>query len=116
VITDVFCKIIKGELKADFVYKDDDFMVIKDINPKAPVHLLIVPMEHYDSFEDFKNKDAALLGRGLLLAHKMAHQSGVAKKGYRIIINEGEYGGKLVPHFHIHLLGGKRLGPKIVQE
>ncbi|MEK7537158.1 MAG: histidine triad nucleotide-binding protein [Patescibacteria group bacterium] len=114
-ISDVFCKIIKGELPAEIIYKDDDFLVIKDINPQAPVHLLIIPKKHYDSLEDFMESDSALLGRSLIIAHKVAHQTSIADKGYRIIINEGEYGGKLVPHFHIHLLGGKRLGPKLVK-
>lgn len=116
-ISDVFCKIIKGELKADVVYKDDDFWVVRDINPKAPIHLLIIPVKHVDSLEEFlEGKDSAVLGRALVVAHKVAHQAGIAEKGYRLIMNEGEYGGKLVPHLHIHLLGGKKLGPKIVSE
>ena len=115
-ITDVFCKILKGELNADVVYKDDEFWVIKDINPQAPVHLLTIPVQHFTSLEDFEHGDHdGLLGRALKVAHKVAHQAGIAEKGYRLIINEGEYGGKLVPHLHIHLLGGKRLGPKIVR-
>lgn len=115
-IDDIFCKIIKKELKANVVYKDEDFIVIKDINPKAPVHLLIIPITHTDSLEEFlEGKDSAVLGRALVVAHKVAHQVGIAEKGYRLIMNEGEYGGKLVPHLHIHLLGGKKLGPKIVQ-
>ncbi|MBI2674651.1 MAG: HIT domain-containing protein [Candidatus Yanofskybacteria bacterium] len=121
-IQDVFCKIINGELKADVVYKDDDFWVIKDISPQAPVHLLVVPVRHFTSLEDFVHGEhdglpapAGLFGKGLVVAHKVAHQVGIAEKGYRLIINEGEHGGKLVPHLHIHLLGGKRLGPKIVK-
>lgn len=115
-LDDVFCKIIKGEIKADVVYKDEDFWVIKDINPQAPVHLLIVPAKHFTSLEDFaEGNNDGLLGRGLLVAHKVAHQVGIAEKGYRLIINEGEDGGKLVPHLHMHLLGGKKLGPKIVR-
>lgn len=114
-ISDVFCKIIKGELTAETIYQDSDFLVIKDINPQAPVHLLIIPKKHYNSLEDFMENDSALLGRSLIVAHKVAHQTGIVDKGYRIILNEGEYGGKLVPHLHIHLLGGKRLGPKIVK-
>jgi len=113
-ITDVFCKILNGELKADVVYKDDDFWVIKDINPQAPVHLLIVPIRHFLNIEDF-HKDEELLGKALIVADKVAHKQGL-KNGYRLIINEGDHGGKLVPHFHIHLLGGKRLGPKLVKE
>ncbi|OHB17660.1 MAG: histidine triad nucleotide-binding protein [Parcubacteria group bacterium RIFCSPLOWO2_01_FULL_40_65] len=115
-ISDVFCKIIKGELKSDAVYKDDDFLVIKDINPQAPVHLLIIPVKHHFSLEDFMEEgNLELLGKALIIAHKVAHQVGIAEKGYRLIMNEGEYGGKLVPHLHFHLLGGKRLGPKIVK-
>ena len=115
-ISDVFCKIIKGELPSDPVYKDDDFWVIRDINPQAPVHLLIVPVKHFLSLEDFlEGGDTELLGRALVVAHKVAHQTNIADKGYRLILNEGEYGGKLVPHLHIHLLGGKRLGPKLVK-
>lgn len=115
-ISDVFCKIIKGDLPAEVIYKDDDFLVIKDINPQAPVHLLIIPIKHYTSLEDFmEEKDLALLGKALIVAHKVSHQTGIAEKGYRLIMNEGEYGGKLVPHLHIHLLGGKRLGPKLIK-
>ena len=90
-------------------------MVIKDINPQAPVHLLVIPVKHFEKIDDIKSKDASLLGKGLLIADKVAHDSGLGDKGYRLIINEGEDGGKLVPHLHIHLLGGKKLGPKIVR-
>lgn len=115
-IDDVFCKIIAGEIKADVVHKDTDFWAIKDINPQAPIHLLIIPTKHFTSLEDFMGEDNnGLLGQALLVAHKIAHQVGIAEKGYRLILNEGEYGGKLVPHLHIHLLGGKKLGPKIVK-
>lgn len=115
-LDDVFCKILKGEIKADIVYKDNDFWAIKDINPQAPAHLLIIPVKHFTSLDDFlEGKDDALLGKALVVAHKVAHQIGIAEKGYRLIMNEGEYGGKLVPHLHIHLLGGKKLGPKIVR-
>src|SRR3990167_6634523 len=111
-ISDVFCKIIKGELPTDIVYKDDDFLVIKDINPQAPVHLLIIPVRHFASLEDFmEGGEVELLGKALLVAHKVAHQTGITDKGYRLILNEGEYGEKLVPHLHLHLLSGKRLGP-----
>lgn len=101
-------------MKADVVYKDKDFLVIKDINPQAPVHLLIIPAEHFLKIEDFTD-GAELLGKAFLLADRIAHKQGLGEKGYRLIVNEGEHGGKLVPHFHIHLLGGKRLGPKIVR-
>ena len=122
-IDDVFCKIVAGEIKSDFIYRDDEFIVIKDINPQAPIHLLIIPVKHFTSLDDFVEGDhdglpagkAGLLGRALVVANKIAHQIGIAEKGYRLILNEGEDGGKLVPHLHIHLLGGKKLGSKIVK-
>lgn len=114
-ISDIFCKIINGELSADVVWQDDDFLVIKDIHPQAPVHLLIIPKKHFEALHDFTEGDAPLLGKALLVAELVAKQAGVHGKGYRLIINEGEHGGKLVPHLHIHLLGGKPLGPKIAQ-
>ncbi|MEK7124945.1 MAG: histidine triad nucleotide-binding protein [Patescibacteria group bacterium] len=114
-ISDIFCKIIKGELKSDPVFEDKDFLVIKDIKPAAPVHLLVVPKKHFDGLAEFKTKDAALLGRALLTAERIAKEQGLGR-GYRLVLNEGEHGGKLVPHLHIHILGGKRLGPKIVQD
>lgn len=114
-IDDVFCKIIKGELKGDFVYRDDDVVVLKDIHPQAPIHLLIMPMKHFNGIEDFTEHDGHLLEKMLHVAHRVAKEQGM-EKGYRLIINEGEHGGKLVPHLHIHLLGGKRLGPRIVAD
>jgi histidine triad (HIT) family protein len=114
-ISDVFCKIIQGELKGDIVYRDDDVIVLKDIHPQAPVHLLIMPVAHYDGIKDFTGHDGHLLGIMLGTADRIAREQGL-DKGYRLIINEGEHGGKLVPHLHMHLLGGKKLGPKIVSD
>lgn len=114
-ITDVFCKIINGELKTDRVYEDNDFIVIKDINPQAPIHLLLIPIKHYFDIHAVIKEDPALFGKAMAVADKVAHDAGLSDKGYRLIINEGEHGGKLVPHLHIHILGGKKLGPKIVK-
>ena len=113
-IDDIFCKIINGELKADIVWQDDDFLVIKDIHPQAPVHLLIIPKKHIFGLANLTDADALLLGKALIVAEKVAVQLGL-EKGYRLILNEGTHGGKLVPHLHIHLLGGKNLGAKIVE-
>jgi len=113
-ISDVFCKIIKKELPADIVYEDDDFLAIKDIRPKAPVHVLIMPKKHFDKIHAATHEDLDLLGKMMLFAGKVAKMTGLDENGYRLIINQGEYGGQLVPHLHLHLLGGKRLGPKII--
>ena len=112
-IDDVFCKILDGTKHEDFVYRDEDIAVIKDIHPQAPVHLLIIPVKHYDGLEDFTKTDGDMCGKMLKVAHRVAKEQGL-ERGYRLIINEGEDGGKLVPHLHMHLLGGKKLGPKIV--
>lgn len=114
-IDDVFCKIIKGELSGETVYRDDEVIVLKDIHPQAPVHLLIMPVAHYAGITDFADHDGHVLGKMMRIADRMAHQSGL-DHGYRLIINEGEHGGKMVPHLHMHFLGGKKLGPKLVKE
>jgi len=111
-ITDVFCRIIKSELPSDKVYEDDGFLAIKDIHPQAPVHVIIFPKKHVFGMHDATSE---MLGKAMVLADKVAQKVGIADKGYRLILNEGEHGGKLVPHFHIHLLGGKFLGSKIVK-
>ncbi len=112
---DIFCKIIKGEIGADFVYRDDKVVVFRDINPKAPVHLLVVPVQHFTGIADFTEQDGHLLGAMVRVAHEVAAKEGL-RQGYRLIINEGAHSGKVVEHLHIHLLGGRDLGPKMVQE
>jgi histidine triad (HIT) family protein len=112
---DVFCKILAGEIPIEFVYRDDDVAVFADINPKAPVHLLIVPVKHFTGIADVTEHDGAVLGHMLRVAHRVAQEKGL-DQGYRLIINEGAHGGKVVPHVHMHLLGGKDLGPKIVAQ
>jgi len=112
-ITDIFCKIIKGELSQEgIIYQDDDFVVKKDIQPQAPIHVIIFPKKHVFGMHDATPE---LLGKMMVVADKVAQQLGIIEKGYRLILNEGEHGGKLVPHLHIHLLGGKPLGAKIIK-
>lgn len=115
-IDDVFCKIISGEIKDSVVMEGEDWIAINDIHPATPVHVLIVPKRHITSLVEIKNSDEQLLGRLILAANKVAEKFGLFEKGYRLIVNCGEHGGQLVPHLHIHLLGGKRLGAKIVQD
>ena len=111
---DIFCEIVKGEIRSKPVYKDREFIVLNDINPQAPVHLLIVSRKHFTDLDGFKGVHAGMLGRGLLIAEKISKKVGL-KNGYRIIINRGPDSERGVPHFHIHVLGGKKLGAKIVK-
>lgn len=111
---DIFCKIINKELPAEIVMEEEEWLAIKDIHPKAPVHILIMPKKHWGGLGDAQEGDADLLGRLLIAVHKVAEKMGLAEKGYRVIINNGVEGGQLVPHLHIHLLGGKILGPKMI--
>ena len=114
-ITDVFCKIINKELPADIIMEAVDWLAINDIHPQAPVHILILPKKHIGDVSDAKPAEAELIGRLVLAANQVARKIGL-EKGFRLIINQGEHGGQLVPHLHIHLLGGRRLGPKIVHD
>lgn len=112
-ISDVFCKIINKELPAEVIYENDNWLVIKDIHPQAPVHLLIISKKHFVGVSSATDEEKALIGEMIIGANKIAADAGL-ERGFRLIINNGEHAGQLVPHFHIHLLGGKRLGPKIV--
>lgn len=108
--TCIFCKIIAGELPADFAYKDDRVVAFKDINPQAPVHLLVIPVRHIASIADAHDDDTELLGHMLQVARKLAEEHGISESGYRIITNCGAEGGQVVFHLHFHLVGGRSLG------
>jgi len=112
---DIFCKIIKKELPAKFIYEDDDFVVFEDIRPQAPIHVLIVPKKQFDKIHNSTHENLDILGKMLLVAGRVAKQLGIDKSGYRLILNQGADGGQIVPHLHMHLFGGKKLGTKIVR-
>ena len=101
----IFCKIAKGEITAAKVYEDDEVFAFKDINPKAPVHFLIIPKKHLASLAHADAGDAALLGKMLALAPRLAREQG-AENGFRVVINTGRDGGQEVAHLHMHILGG----------
>ncbi|HXK35944.1 MAG: putative HIT family protein [Parcubacteria group bacterium GW2011_GWB1_48_6] len=105
---DIFCRIIKGEIKSEIVAEAEDWLAIKDIQPQAPVHILIIPKQHLE-LNQVAGEQTELLGKLLLAAKQVAAQLGIAETGYRLVINQGKDGGQLVPHLHIHLLGGKTL-------
>lgn len=104
----IFCKIIKGESPADFVYKNEDFVVFHDIRPSAPVHVLLVPVEHIESANELKERHTSLLGKMILKAKEIAKTLGIAESGYKVFLNVGRGGGQIVFHLHMHLMGGWR--------
>ncbi|MCG6886749.1 MAG: histidine triad nucleotide-binding protein [Proteobacteria bacterium] len=104
----LFCKIVAGEIPADTVYEDDKVIVFRDINPKAEVHLLVIPREHIPSLNELSEDQDALLGNMLHLLPQLAKAQGL-NDGFRTIINTGKGGGQLIFHLHMHLLGGKNL-------
>jgi len=101
----LFCKIIKGEIPTEFVYQDKDVVAFRDINPKAPVHILIVPKKHIAKLQDISDNDKEVLGQLLLAAKKIASQEKI-EQGFKIVINCGQKGGQEIFHLHVHLLGG----------
>ncbi len=105
----IFCKIGSHEIQAMVVYEDPDILAFRDINPQAPVHVLIIPKRHYTSANDFGPDDKDLLGRLTLAAKQIAKQEKLADRGYRMVLNCGEDGGQSVAHVHLHLLGGRAL-------
>ena len=105
----IFSRIIDGEIPGTFVYQDDDLVAIRDINPAAPVHVLVIPRKPIPSIADLEEGDVELAGRLLLAVKKIAAQEGLAERGYRVVINAGAEGGQTVPHLHIHVLGGRQL-------
>jgi histidine triad (HIT) family protein len=105
----LFCKIINKEIPAEIIYEDEDLIVFNDINPKAKIHILIVPKKHITSIAEMAEEDQNLVGKCLFRARLIAESKDINNSGYKIIINTGEDGGQIVPHLHIHLLGGEKL-------
>lgn len=105
----LFCKMVSGEMKSDIVYQNDKVLAFRDINPQAPVHILIVPKRHVTTLNDLQEEDAELAGALLLAAARIAKDLGVADAGYRTLINTNREGGQVVFHVHMHLLAGRRM-------
>lgn len=106
----LFCKIVNKEIPAEIVYEDDSVLAIKDINPAAPVHLLLIPKVHIPSLNEAENSDIEILGHIQLLASRLAHDFNISEQGYRLVNNCGIWGGQAIFHLHYHLLGGKQMG------
>ncbi|MGD0795602.1 MAG: histidine triad nucleotide-binding protein [Dehalococcoidales bacterium] len=105
----IFCRIIRGEIPSKIVYEDEDVLVFPDINPITPVHLLIVTRKHIPSLAAMTDTETPLIGKMVKAANKLAREHGIAENGYRLTINSGPDAGQIVPHLHMHFMGGRNL-------
>jgi histidine triad (HIT) family protein len=105
----LFCRIVEGAIPADIVFQDDQALAFRDINPQAPVHILIIPKRHVPSLHDSVQEDRDLLARLLFLCKEIAQRHGLAESGYRVVTNIGRDAGQTVSHMHLHVLGGRHL-------
>jgi histidine triad (HIT) family protein len=105
----LFCNIAQGNIPAAVLYEDDDIMALRDINPQAPTHALIIPKRHIATINDTLDKDAELLGTMVLCAKTIAQNQGMSESGYRLVFNVNSGGGQEVYHIHLHVLGGRQM-------
>ena len=106
----IFCQIASGDLPSEILYQDEEVIAIRDINPQAPSHVLIMPKAHIPSIADVTEEQTAILARLVSAANLLAKREGIAEKGYRLVTNCGPDAGQAVSHLHFHLLGGRQLG------
>ena len=112
----IFSKIIRKEIPADIVYQDEVATAFRDVNPQAPTHILIVPNKIIPTVNDATAGDEATLGHLFVVAAKIAEQEGIAENGYRLIVNCNKHGGQEVFHLHVHLMGGRPMGPMVLRK
>jgi histidine triad (HIT) family protein len=105
----LFCKIVNNEIPAELIFEDDRIVAFNDINPQAPIHVLIIPKEHFASLNDIPEEKKDILGHILLRARQIAQNLGIQENGYRIVLNTARDSGQEVFHIHFHLLGGRRM-------
>ena len=110
----LFCKIIKGEIPSNKVYEDEEILAFKEINPVAPIHILVIPKKHIGSLAHMEKEDEIIVGKIYGVINKIAEEQGFKENGYRVIVNCGKDAGQEVMHLHFHLLAGKKFGEKIV--
>jgi len=111
----IFCKIIKGEVPSDKVYEDENIIAFKDIQPAAPIHVLVIPKKHIANLLEVKEEDNYLISQIYKVINKIAKDLNIEESGFRVIVNCGKDAGQEVMHIHFHLLAGKKLGGKIVE-
>jgi len=107
---DLFLKIINREIPADIVYETEEILAFRDINPQAPVHILVIPKEHIRTMNDMDSGHVEMAGKLFLVAAELASKEGIAEEGYRVVMNCNRAGGQAVYHIHLHLLGGRQMG------
>jgi histidine triad (HIT) family protein len=105
----IFCRIASGEIASNIIYKDEEIVAFRDLNPQAPTHVLLIPRKHISSLDDLSADDDAIVGRLVRKASQLAGTEGIAAEGYRLVANCGANAGQSVDHVHFHLLGGRRL-------
>jgi histidine triad (HIT) family protein len=106
----IFCRIISGEIPGDILYQDNEVIALRDINPQAPTHILIMPKDHIPSLAETTIDHGAIMGHMLFVASELARSEGISSRGYRLVINSGPESGQEVLHLHLHLLGGRVMG------
>ena len=109
----IFCDITAGKIPSDIIYQDEEVIAFRDINPQSPVHLLIIPKKHLTSLVQLTEREKTLMGHMVTVANQLAKDEGIAESGYRLVINCGLQGGQLVPHLHLHVLGGRQLSGQL---
>ena len=111
----LFCKIVKGEIPSKKVYEDEDVYAFSDINPQAPIHILVIPKKHISSIVELNEENKDIVGKIFITINKIAKENGFLEDGFRVISNCGENAGQTVKHLHFHILAGKKLGEKIIE-
>jgi len=109
----IFCQIVAGKLPSEILYQDEEVIAFHDIRPLAPTHVLIIPKRHIPSLAELTDAEMSLIGHMAKVANQLAKQAGIVESGYRLVISSGEQGGQIVPHLHMHLLGGRKLSDKM---
>ena len=109
----IFCQIAAGDIPSTILHKDEKVVAFRDINPQAPVHIVIIPVKHFTNLTELKGSDYELIARIFEVANELARKEGIAESGYRIAVNSGKEGGQVVQHLHFHLLGGRQLSGEL---
>ena len=109
----IFCQIVAGKVPSEILYQDEEVIAFRDINPQSPTHLIIIPKRHIPSLAHLSEAESSLIGDMVNVANQLARREGISESGYRLVINCGKQGGQLVPHLHMHLLGGRKLSGKL---